>query len=99
MSTQDFSCAHGARSTSSDHTHTPRPSEQGRGMTPLGRPVDRARGAEGASAGLTRLLERGKALCSGLHQQGCGGLAAMGGALLCGPALASSCSLGEAAPG
>lgn len=34
-----------------------------------------------------------------VHQQGCGGLAAMGGALLCGPALASSCSLGEAAPG
>ena len=32
------------------------------------------------------------------HQQGCGGLAAMGGALLCGPALASSCALGEAAP-
>lgn len=39
-------------------------------MTPLGRPVDSARGAEGASSGLTRLLGSGKALYSGLAAPG-----------------------------
>lgn len=60
VSTRDFTCAHRTRSAGSGHTRTPRPSEPGRGMTPLGRPVDSPRRKKGVSAGLTRLLGRGR---------------------------------------
>ena len=60
VSTRDFTCVHRARSARPGHTRTPRPSEPGRGMTPLGRPVDSPRRAKSVSAGLTRLLGRGR---------------------------------------